>query len=83
MNLLFPEFDSSFRINAAVTQLFFDPFVGPKFANYFFAAMAARGEKYTADTAHHRIAEAQLFIEGVHNCYNKLRSAPVPGRAEG
>jgi len=65
------------------TQLFFDPFVGPKFANYFFAAMAARGEKYTADTAHHRIAEAQLFIEGVHNCYNKLRSAPVPGRAEG
>ena len=51
---------------------------GPKFANFLFAAHAARGEKFTADTAHHRIAEAQLFIEAVHSCYNKLRSAPAP-----
>jgi sulfite reductase (ferredoxin) len=56
------------------TQIFFDPFVGPKFANDFFAAHTARGEKFTADTAHQRITEAQLFIEAVHNCYNKLRS---------
>ncbi len=63
------------------TQLFHDPFVGPKFANYLFAAHAARGEKFDADTAHHRIAEAQLFIEAVHNCYNKLRSAPAPAKA--
>jgi len=60
------------------TKLFFDPFVGPKFANYYFAAHAARGEKFTADTAHHRIAEAQLFIEAVHGCYNKIRSTPAP-----
>lgn len=58
------------------TQVFHDPFVGPKFANFLFAAHAARGEKFDADTAHHRIAEAQLFIEAVHACYNKLRSAP-------
>ena len=63
------------------TELFHDPFVGPKFANLFFAAYAARGERYTADTAHHRIAEAQLFIEGVHSCYNKLRSTPAPSAA--
>ncbi len=56
------------------TQLFHDPFVGPKFANFLFAAHAGRGEKFTADTAHHRIAEAQLFIEAVHGCYNQ---APV------
>jgi hypothetical protein len=64
---------------------FFDPFVGPKFANFFFAAHAARGETFTADTAHHRIAEAQLFIEAVHNCYNKLRSTPprVPPGQQG
>jgi sulfite reductase (ferredoxin) len=60
------------------TKVFFDPFVGPKFANYYFAAHAARGEKFTADTAHHRIAEAQLFIEAVHGCYNKIRSTPAP-----
>ena len=59
------------------SQLFHDPFVGPKFANFLFAAHAARGEKFTADTAHHRIAEAQLFIEAVHSCYNRLRSAPA------
>src|ERR1041385_4498253 len=48
------------------TQLFSDPFVGPNFANFLFAAHAGRGEPFTADTAHHRIAEAQLFIEAVH-----------------
>jgi len=63
------------------TQIFLDPFVGPKFANFLFAAHAARGEKFTADTAHHRIAEAQLFIEAVHSCYNKLRSTPAPAVA--
>ena len=64
------------------TQLFFDPFVGPKFANFLFAAHAGAGEQFTADTAHHRIAEAQLFIEAVHNCYNKLRTkASVPAAA--
>ena len=64
------------------TQIFHDPFVGPKFANFFFAAHAARGEKFTADTAHHRIAEAQLFIEAVHSSYNKLRSTPAPALAK-
>ncbi|MGA2248328.1 MAG: nitrite/sulfite reductase [Verrucomicrobiota bacterium] len=63
------------------TQLFSDPFVGPKFANFLFAAQAGRGEQFTADTAHHRIAEAQLFIEAVYNCYNKLgSSASAPAR---
>jgi sulfite reductase (ferredoxin) len=76
------EIAAEFKERFFDTQLFFDPFVGPKFANYFFAAMAARGERYTADTAHHRIAEAQLFIEGVHNCYNKLRSTPAPAAAK-
>ncbi|HVU22883.1 MAG TPA: nitrite/sulfite reductase [Opitutus sp.] len=60
------------------TGIFLDPFVGPKFANDFFSAHENRGEKFDADSAHHRIAEAQLFIEAVHACYNKLRSAPTP-----
>jgi sulfite reductase (ferredoxin) len=63
-------------------QLFFDPFVGAKFANDFFAAHAGRGAAFTADTAHHRIAEAQLFIEAVYNCHNKLRSSPAPVMAK-
>lgn len=69
---------SEFRERFFDTQLFHDPFVGPKFAHFLFAAHAARGEKFDAATAHHRIAEAQLFIEAVHSCYNKLRSSPAP-----
>ncbi len=71
------EIIAEFTERFVTTKLFLDPFVGPKFANFLFAAHAARGEKFTADTAHHRIAEAQLFIEAVHNCYNKLRSTPT------
>jgi sulfite reductase (ferredoxin) len=75
------EIVTEFTERFVTTKLFLDPFVGAKFANFLFAAHAARGEKFTADTAHHRIAEAQLFIEAVHNCYNKLRSTPAPAVA--
>ena len=70
------EIIAEFRERFFDTGVFHDPFVGPKFANFLFAAHEGRAERFDADTAHHRIAEAQLFIEAVHNCYNKLRSAP-------
>jgi sulfite reductase (ferredoxin) len=75
------EIVTEFTERFVTTKLFLDAFVGAKFANFLFAAHAARGEKFDADTAHHRIAEAQLFIEAVHNCYNKLRSTPAPAVA--
>jgi sulfite reductase (ferredoxin) len=56
------------------TEIFFDPFAGPKFADYFFATHKQAGSPFTADSAHHTIEEAQLFIEAVHSCYNRLRS---------
>jgi sulfite reductase (ferredoxin) len=59
------------------TELFFDPFAGPKFANYLFSAHESAGTAFTPDTAHMRIEEAQLVIEAVHSCYNKLRSQPA------
>jgi sulfite reductase (ferredoxin) len=68
------EIVAEFKTRFFDTQLFYDPFVGPKFANFLFAAYAGRGEQFTSDTAHHRIAEAQLFIEAVHNCSAKLAS---------
>lgn len=71
------EIVAEFKERFCDTQLFSDPFVGLKFAHFFFAAHEARPEKFDADTAHHRIAEAQLFIEAVHTCYNKLRSTPA------
>jgi sulfite reductase (ferredoxin) len=59
------------------TELFYDPFAGPKFANYLFAAHDEADRVHTADSAHHLIEEAQLFLEAVHSCYNRLRSSGV------
>ena len=61
------------------TKLFYDPFAGPKFANYFFAAHEHAGGKFTAESARVSIEEAQLFIEAVHSCYNRLRTEGISG----
>ena len=63
-----------FRERYFDTEVFLDPYAGPKFANYLFAAHAESGKSFTAESAHHRIEESQLFIEAVHSCYNKIRT---------
>jgi sulfite reductase (ferredoxin) len=62
-----------FRERYYDTELIFDPFAGSKFADYLFAAHEKNGTQYTADTARLLIEEAQLFIEAVHSCYNRIR----------
>jgi sulfite reductase (ferredoxin) len=59
------------------TQLFFDPFSGGKFAQYFFQAHEKRGQKYNAESVHYLIEEAQLFIEAAHSCYGRMAAQPV------
>ncbi len=66
-----------FRDRYFDTELFFDPFAGPKFANYLFVAHENSGTAFTSDSAHHLIEEAQLFIEAVHSCYNRIRTGEV------
>ena len=56
------------------TEIFFDKFAGPKFANYLFAAHENAGQTHTAESARVLIEETQLFIEAVHSCYNRIRS---------
>jgi sulfite reductase (ferredoxin) len=63
---------SEFQKRFYDTQKFFDPFVGGKFAQYFFAAHKSAGESYTPESAHRLIEEAQLFIEASHSCYNRM-----------
>ncbi len=57
------------------TEVFHDPYAGPKFAHYLFAAHEKAGQNYDAESAHHLIEESLLFIEAVHSCYNRIRSA--------
>jgi sulfite reductase (ferredoxin) len=54
------------------TELFFDPFAGPKFAHYFFHAHEEGLSDPSPAAIHRRIEEAQLFIEAAHACYNRL-----------
>jgi sulfite reductase (ferredoxin) len=58
------------------TEIFFDPFTGGKFAQYFFKAHEQAGSTYNAETAHQLVEEAQLFIEAAHSCYAKLLAQP-------
>lgn len=58
----------AFRKEFYDTQLFFDPFAGGKFAQYFFRAHERVKEDRTAESATRLIEEAQLFIEACHSC---------------
>ena len=66
-----------FRERYYDTQRFFDPFAGSKFADFLFDAHEKKGRKFDIESAHHQIEEAQLFIEAVHSCYNRLRTEGI------
>jgi sulfite reductase (ferredoxin) len=59
------------------TELFFDPFAGGKFAQYYFAAHEQRHQPYDAEKTHRLIEEAQLFIEAAHAFYGRLSAQKV------
>lgn len=63
-----------FRERYFDTEIFFDPFAGPKFADYLFAAHDQSPRTFDTESAHHLIEETQLFIEAVHSCYNRIRT---------
>ena len=67
---------AEFRKHYYDTQLFFDPFAGGKFAQYFFEAHENRGRAYNAESAHYLIEQAQLFIEAAHSCYSRMAAQP-------
>jgi sulfite reductase (ferredoxin) len=67
----------AFRREFYDTQLFFDPFAGGKFAQYFFRAHEHAADVHTSESAHRLIEEAQLFIEASHSCTLKLSAQPV------
>ncbi len=66
-----------FREHFFDTQVFFDPFAGGKFAQYFFRAHERRAEARGEESAHRLIEETQLFIEACHSCYARLSAQPA------
>ncbi|MBC8167067.1 MAG: nitrite/sulfite reductase, partial [Bryobacteraceae bacterium] len=68
----------SFRELFYDTQLFYDPFAGGKFAQYFFNAHEQAGAVWDSERSHYLIEEAQLFIEACHSCYARLLELAKP-----
>ena len=57
------------------TQLFFDPYAGGKFAQYFFRIHEDKAKAETREAAHMIIEEAQLFVDAAHQCHARLGAA--------
>ena len=66
------EIVAQFRTRYFDTEKIFDPFAGPKFANYLFAAHRSSANGHTPETSRRLIEEAQLFIEACHGCFNRM-----------
>jgi sulfite reductase (ferredoxin) len=71
-----PHIVQEFRQRFYDTELFFDPFAGPKFAHYLLQAHDVGLPDTNPATVHRRIEEAQLFIEAAYACYNRIGQQP-------
>jgi sulfite reductase (ferredoxin) len=54
------------------TQKFFDPFAGPRFAQFYIHAHEQRGAQLDKEKASRLLQEALLFIEAAHSCNLRL-----------
>lgn len=59
---------AEFRTRFYDSELFFDPFVKGKFAQYLFDRHARPAAQPTQETAHQLVEQAGLFIEAAHAC---------------
>jgi sulfite reductase (ferredoxin) len=66
------EIVKEFRARFCDTELFYNQFAGPKFANYLFRVHEEEIADYTQDVAHRVIEEGQLFIEQAYACYGRM-----------
>jgi sulfite reductase (ferredoxin) len=63
---------SEFRTHFYDTQLFFDPYAGGKFAQYFFRVHDEKARAGSVAAAHQILEEAQLFVDAAHQCHLRL-----------
>ncbi len=71
---------NEFRTRFVDTKLFYDTYMHNQFNNYLFLRHESPDTRYTRDTAHKLVEEANLFIDAAHKCFAKLqamKAAPV------
>ncbi|HEX4055096.1 MAG TPA: nitrite/sulfite reductase [Tepidisphaeraceae bacterium] len=64
-----------FRTRFVEPKLFWDTYHHGQFANYLFARHEGADSRYTQDTAHKLVEEANLFIDAAHKCHAKVQAA--------
>jgi sulfite reductase (ferredoxin) len=62
------------------TQKFFDPFAGPRFAQFYIHGHESRGAVVDKEKASRLLQEAQLFIEAAHSCNLRLSMGSDKGK---
>ena len=62
-----------FRKRFVDTKLFWDTYAADKFSRYLFARHEGADIRFTRDSAHMLIEEANLFIDAAHKCDLKIR----------
>ncbi|MCE9624808.1 MAG: nitrite/sulfite reductase [Deltaproteobacteria bacterium] len=72
---------AEFRARLYDTQKFWDPFAGGKFGQMLFLAQEKSQDPYHAESAHHLLEEAQLFIDAAHSSYNKMAAQAAAPKA--
>jgi sulfite reductase (ferredoxin) len=77
------EIVAEFRKHFYDTQLFFDPYAGGKFAQYFFRIHDEKARAPSKEAAHQVIEEAQLFVDAAHQCYGRLGATLGAGAGAG
>jgi sulfite reductase (ferredoxin) len=63
-----------FRKRFVDTKLFWDTYHHGQFANYLLARHEGADGRYSADTAHKLVEEANLFIDAAHKCDAKYQA---------
>jgi sulfite reductase (ferredoxin) len=64
-----------FRKRFVETKLFWDTYHADQFSNYLFRRHEGADARFTADTAHKLVEEANLFIDAAHKCHAKYQKS--------
>ena len=69
---------AEFRARLVEPKLFWDTYAADQFSRYFFQRHDGPDPRFTRDTAHKLVEEANLFIDAAYKCDLRLRQRIVP-----
>jgi sulfite reductase (ferredoxin) len=72
---------NEFRTRYVDTQIFWDKYHGDQFSRYLFLRHEGADPRYTADTVHKLVEEANLFLDAAHKAHAKWRGMQAPAGA--